>query len=127
MPMPVAQPAPVSFDRFWRWLLDHTNCVVRVGSPSATLFDHDDLHWDFFEDDEGFAVVQLVRGKVLVGELLIDKSQVALVQPQLDPETGQAGQWAFELIGGEKSGFPGAYFLLSHGLDTPQGHQELKH
>lgn len=127
MPMSQAQPAPLTFERFWRWLQDHANCLLRVGTPSATLFDHEDLHWDFFDDEEGMGVVQLVRGKVLVGELLIEKEHVALVQPQLDLEAPQQGQWVFELMGGEKSPFPGCYFLMSHGLDSPSGHQELKH
>jgi hypothetical protein len=127
MSVTAAQPSPLTFERFWRWLLEHNNCVLRVGAPDATLFDHEDLHWDFFEDDEGVAVIQLVRGKVLVGELLVEKSKVALVQPQVDPENAQNGHWTFEVIGADQSGFRGVYFLMAHGLDSPQGHAELKH
>ena len=127
MTVTAAQPSPVTFERFWRWLMDHNNCVLRVGSNEATLFDHEDLHWDFFEDDEGMAVVQLVRGKVLVGEMLIEKAKVALVQPQVDPENLTNGHWTFEVIGADQSGFGGMYFLMAHGFDSPQGHQELKH
>jgi hypothetical protein len=122
-----AQTSPVTFERFWRWLQDHANCVLRVGTNDATLFDHEDLHWDFFDDDEGLSVVQLVRGKALVGEFLIDRSKVALVQPQVDPENVQSGHWTFEVLGAEASGFIGIYFLMAHGLDAPAGHSELKH
>lgn len=122
------QAAPLTFDRFWRWLKDHSNCLLRVGTADTTLFDHDDLHWDFFDDDEGSAVVQLIRGKVLVGELAIDKGQVSMVQPSPDVEDTQAGSWIFELVGGPRQdGAPLCYFHLSHGVESPAGHQDLKH
>ena len=120
--------APLTFDRFWRWLMDHPNCIVRVGSPDSTLLDHDDFHWDFLEEDDGNAVVQLVKGKALVGELIINRREVLFVQSTLDVEQAAQGFWMFELIGGPKDeSYPLATVLMSHGMEQTAGHQMLKH
>ena len=58
MASPETTAAPLTFDQFWRWLQEHANCVVRAGTGDATLFDADALHWDFFEEEDGTAVVQ---------------------------------------------------------------------
>ena len=120
--------APLTFDRFWRWLLDHPNCVVRVGSDDCTLIDHDDFHWDFLEEEEGNVIVQLVKGKALVSELIIPRRDVLFVQASLDVESAAQGYWLFELIGGPKEEtFAVAHVLMSHGMEQQQGHQALKH
>lgn len=122
------QSPPLTFDRFWRWLMDHPNCIVRVGSDDCTLLDHDDFHWDFLEEDEGNAVVQLVKGKALVGELIINRREVSFVQSSPDVEHSAQGYWMFELIGGPKEeSFAVAHVLMSHGMEQVAGHQMLKH
>ena len=128
MPSSTSQTAPLTFERFWRWLTEHPNCVIRAGTGEATLFDFDDYHWDFQDEEDGHAVVGLVRGKNLVGELLIDKSQVLFVQASPDVETPQAGHGLFEVIGGSKEEpFGVAWFVVSHGIESAAGHQMLKH
>lgn len=119
---------PLTFERFWRWLLDHPNCVVRAGSEQCLLLDHDDFHWDFLEEEDGHVIVQLVKGKALVAELIISRRDVQFVQASVDPENAAAGYWMFELIGGPKEdSFPVAHVLMSHGIEQQQGHQALKH
>ena len=128
MPPSPTQNAPLTFERFWRWISEHPNCLVRAGTGEATLFDFDDYHWDFQEEDDGHAVVGLVRGKNLVGELLIDKAQVLFVQSSPDVEAPQSGHWLFEVIGGSKDEpFGVAWFVVSHALESTAGHQMLKH
>ena len=128
MPSSTSQTAPLTFERFWRWISEHPNCVVRAGTGEATLFDFDDYHWDFHDEEDGQAVVGLVRGKNLVGELLIEKSQVLFVQSSPDVEAPQAGHWLFEVIGGNKDEpFGVAWFVVSHGMESTAGHQMLKH
>ena len=58
----------LSFENFWAWLQAHSNCVLRAGTPEVVLFDHDDYHWHMSAEDEGVLLVQLIRGKELVGE-----------------------------------------------------------
>ncbi len=122
------QAAPLTFDRFWRWLLEHPNCIIRAGTSDSTLLDHDDFHWDFLEEDDGSAVIQLVKGKALVAELMISRTDVLFVQASLDVEQAAQGYWLFELIGGPKDdSYPVAHVLMSHGMEQAQGHQVLKH
>lgn len=119
---------PLTFERFWRWLLDHPNCVVRAGSDDCTLIDHDDFHWDFLEEEEGNVIVQLVKGKALVSELIVARRDVLFVQASIDVEAAAQGYWLFELIGGPKEEtFTVAHVLMSHGMEQQQGHQLLKH
>ncbi len=120
------QPAPLTFERFWSWLLQHRACVVRAGTPTTSLFDYDDFHWDFFEEDDA-AVAQMIRGKHLVGEIVLSRSQVLFVQASPDVENPQEGHWLFELLSGEGAGkVPVAFFVMSHGIEAA-GHQMLKH
>lgn len=120
--------APLTFERFWRWLLDHPNCVIRAGSDDCTLIDHDDFHWDFLEEEDGTVIVQLVKGKGLVAELIISRRDVLFVQASVDVESATQGYWLFELIGGPKEdSYTVAHVLMSHGMEQQQGHQVLKH
>jgi hypothetical protein len=129
MPTSSSTAAPLTFDTFWRWVQDHRNCVLRVGSNDVMLMDNEMVHWDFFEEDDGRAVVQAILGKSLVGEVVIERSEVLFVQasPEVDPAGSQA--WNFELIGGNKEeNFPLFSFLVSHGIEGGAGgHQVLKH
>ena len=123
-----AQTAPLTFERFWRWISEHPNCVVRAGTGEATLFDFDDYHWEFHDEEDGHAIVGLIRGKNLVGELVVDKATVLFVQSSIDVEAPQSGHWMFELIGGNKDEPVGvAFFVVSHGMESTAGHQMLKH
>ena len=120
--------APLTFDAFWRWLAEHRNCVLRVGSNDVMLMDNELLHWDFFDEDDGRAVVQAIVGKALVGEVIIERSDVLFVQASPDLEQPGSQAWNFELIGGSKDeNYPLFSFLLTHGLEGAAGHQVLKH
>ena len=119
---------PLMFDVFWKWLTDHPNCLMRVMSGDMTVQDNELLHWDIFDED-GRAVVQMIQGKTLVAEMVIDRAQVKFVQAYPDPEEAASGQWMFECISGSdgEESFPLFGFVMAHGMDQMQGHAQLKH
>lgn len=129
MPPSSSTAAPLTFDAFWRWLGDHRNCVLRIGSNDVVLMDHELVHWDFFDEDDGRAVVQAIVGKALVGEVVIERADILFVQASPDLEQPGSQAWNFELIGGSKDeNYPLFSFLLTHGMEgTSAGHQVLKH
>lgn len=130
MPASSSATAPLTFDVFWRWLQEHRNCLLRVGNTDVVLMDHELAHWDFFDEDDGRAVVQCIFGKALVGEVLIERSEVLFVQASPDLESPNSSAWNFECIGGNKEeNYPLFSFLLSHGMEGAQGagHTVLKH
>jgi hypothetical protein len=125
---PSTSATPLTFDAFWAWLQEHRNCVLRAGSNDVMLMDNDALHWDFFEEDDGRVVVQSIVGKALVGEAIIERSDILFVQASLDVEQPGSQTWLFELVGGNKEeNFPLFTFLMTHGLEGAAGHQALKH
>jgi hypothetical protein len=104
------------FETFWAWLLGHPNCIVRAGTPEAILYDDEDLHWHFAQEEPGTLLVQVLRGKLLVGELLLAPDQVAYVQG-LAAEREE--EYVFELITETESDrFASYFFVLSHGYDV---------
>jgi hypothetical protein len=109
------------FTKFWTWLQTHPNCIVRAGTPEVVIFDDDDLHWHFGHEDDGTLLVQVIRGKKLLGELAIAPTDVTYVQV----EPGEGEEFRFELLSeSETSGAPGYHFVLSHGFDeeeAPEG------
>jgi hypothetical protein len=114
-----AADSPVStttlpFDKFWAWLQAHANCILRAGTPEALLFDHEDYHWHIAAEDELTLLVQLVRGKELVGEMLVMPAEIAYVQV-LDGETDEV---TFELVAEHETSREVAYhFVMAHGYD----------
>lgn len=107
------------FDVFWVWLMSHPNCILRAGTPEAVLYDDEDLHWHFAQEEPDTLVVQVLRGKILVGELLMASDQIAYVQ-------GMRGEseheFVFELITEtEVERFPAYFFVLVHGFDEEGG------
>lgn len=84
---PVA--STLTFPKFWAWLQGHVNCIVRAGTPEVVLFDHDDFHWTLLTEDEGTRVVQLARGKELVGELVLFPTEIAYVQTEPGEHEGE--------------------------------------
>jgi hypothetical protein len=106
--------SPLAFEAFWSWLATHPNCILRAGTPEAVLYDDDDLHWAFGVEDEATLLVQLLRGKRLVAELLVEMEQVAYVEavPQ-----ERAEEHVFELISeAESDRFAAYHFVLVHGF-----------
>lgn len=104
---------PMSFDTFWTWLLRHHNCILRAGTEDAVLYDDDDLHWHFAQEDASTWVVQLFRGKQLAGELFVEPERVSYVQVAPAEE-----EVSFELVQEDEHGAYAAYlFVLSHGFE----------
>lgn len=108
-----AQTLPL--DTFWNWLLGHPSCIVRAGTPEAVLYDDDDLHWQFESEEPDRMLVQLLHGKRLVGEIVLEPELVAYVEAS----TGdREGEFVFELIAESENERIAAYFfVLSHGYE----------
>jgi hypothetical protein len=107
---PVA--STLTFEKFWTWLVGHVNCIVRAGTPEVVLFDHDDFHWTILSEDETTRVVQLARGKELVGELVVFPSEIAYVQTEPGE---QEGEFVFDCVIETESAREVAYhFVMAH-------------
>ena len=111
------------FDVFWEWVVTHPNCILRAGSRDVVIYDDEDYHWHFGHEGSEALLVQVVRGKRLVGELLIQRERIAYVQGIFGD---QEGEFVFELISGDEQEQASIYFfVLSHGYegdtDTPPG------
>lgn len=104
----------IPFDAFWAWLIQHPNCLIRAGSPEAVLYDDDDLHW-YLGPDGQVLVAQVIRGKRLMGELLIQPDRIAYVQ---DMGEERKGEHVFDLISENETERIAAYtFVLTHRFD----------
>lgn len=103
----------LAFEAFWAWLRLHPNCIVRAGTPEAVLYDDEALHW--FIGEEGVdLVVQLIRGKQLVGEVVVDPEDVAYVEAVGEE---RHGEHVFEAISESETDRVAVYtFVLSHGI-----------
>ena len=108
------------FDGFWSWLLAHPNCILRAGTPETVLYDDDDLHWHFASEGPDRLVVQLIRGKRVQSELIVEPEQVAYVEVA----AGEAeGEFVFDLITeSESERFSAWFFVLSHAYEPESGH-----
>ena len=103
------------FDAFWTWVQAHPNCIIRAGTPEAVLYDEENLHWHFTVEGADTQVVQLVRGKGLVGEMLVTPGDIAYVQGV----AGEEDEYVFELISETETDRVAAYhFVLSHAYDA---------
>jgi hypothetical protein len=107
----VPDPVVLAFDEFWQWLQGHPNCILSAGTPETVLYDHEDFHWHFGREGEESLLVQVLRGKNLVGEILIPRGTVTHVSGELRGE----GEFVFEcFIESGEGPMPGYYFALSH-------------
>lgn len=108
----------MSFETFWEWFTGHPNCILRAGTREAVIFDDDDFHWHFTMDGATNLLVQVIRGKRLIGELLIQPQEIAYVQGVVGD---QEGEFVFELVGGEEDSPSALYFfVLTHGYDMQE-------
>lgn len=127
--MNVETGTTLTFDRFWRWLRGHANCILRAGSEDVWLFDQENLHWHFEEDGRHNPVVQLIQGKRMIAEMILDVRDVLFVQAMPDGDSEEQGT-LFEVVVGSKDDTYTAYhFLLAHPFeDEERGHPGgLKH
>lgn len=105
----------MSIDTFWEWVTTHPNCILRAGTREAAIFDDEDLHWHLTREGMETLLVQLIRGKRLMGELLIPREQIAYVQGGLGD---QQGEFVFELVSDSDSLQPALFFfVLTHGYE----------
>ena len=102
MSVTVETGTTLAFDRFWRWLKHHANCIVRAGTVDTFIHDQEAFHWHLEEDEHRSPVVQVVSGKLLVAEMVLDVRDVLYVEATPEPDGGEAGQFLFELVGGSK-------------------------
>ena len=108
----------MSFESFWEWVTAHPNCILRAGTRDTVLFDDDDFHWHFTTDGQANLLVQVIRGKRLVGEILIPSQEIAFVQGVLGDHEGE---FVFELVtGDESSQSPLYFFVLTHGYEPQE-------
>lgn len=106
------EPLTLPFETFWSWLATHPNCILRGGTPEAVLYDDEDLHWHFALEGGETMLVQVLRGKRLVGEILVQPEQITYVQGT-PGETEE--EYVFELISeGDASRVSAYFFVLSH-------------
>lgn len=124
---PVVRTRPVSteldkgttlaFEKFWTWLRGHPNCILRAGTDEVWLYDQEEFHWHLEEDGKRGAGLQLLAGKRVIAELLIDLRDVLFVQssPEEVEEGGPKGATMFEIVVGNKEETYTAYhFVLAH-------------
>lgn len=119
--MPLSSPEAAAitlpFEKFWGWLQAHHNCILRAGTPDVLLFDHDDYHWHLAQEDETMLLVQVVRGKDLVGELVVIPSDIAYVQAQ----PNEHDEFIFECVIEAPHGRDVAYhFVMAHSYDEAE-------
>lgn len=113
-------------ERFWQWLHDHHNCIVRAGTPEAWIYDQEDLHWHLYEDRGGKLGLQLLRGKQLLAELAVQASDIAYVDVAPSAET--QGHFEFQLLGGERDDMYALYhFVMAHGYEESEHKSQAPH
>jgi hypothetical protein len=70
----------LTFEEFWPWVQTHPNCIYRVANPDVALFDDEDFHWHFGVESDDSYLVQVIRGKRFVGEVIIRPAEVFVVR-----------------------------------------------
>jgi hypothetical protein len=128
MSVTVETGTTLAFDRFWRFLKQHANCIVRAGTVDTFLYDQEAFHWRLDEDEDRNPVIQLVWAKLLVGELVLDVRDVLYVEATPDEE-GEAGHFLFDLVGGSKEEPYAVYHVvMTHAFEDDGAHAAgLKH
>lgn len=108
----------LAFEEFWRWVTQHPNCIVRAGTTDTVLYDDDDLHWHFTNEGPDAYLCQLIRGKRLLGELVIKPEAVSYVQGYRGDHDDE---FVFEMIAEAEDERSAVYFfVLSHAFDAPE-------
>ena len=111
------QTDTLSFDKFWSWLQGHRNCILSAGTTQSVLYDSEDFHWHFGSED-GTLLVQVLRGKELVGEILLEPQMISYVQSIRHSEDEYEFDCVSEL---ESEPMVICYFTMSHEYDAQEG------
>lgn len=108
----------LSLQDFWSWAAYHYNCILRAGSDTCVIFDQPYMHWHLLQEPDGTLVVQTLRNKDLLAEIVIDPGHVMYVESTPQEEE----QVLFELVVSGESGevIPLFHFLMAHGYDEEQ-------
>ena len=105
----------LDFESFWKWLITHPNCILRAGTPESVLYDDEDLHWHFAQENDGTLLVQTLRGKRLLAEFFLDGARIAYVQEVPDEDSDEH---TFELVSEIGSDTYSTYFfVVTHGME----------
>ncbi len=108
-------PFTLPFQTFWDWVTAHPNCILRAGTPESVLYDDEDFHWHFAKEGAETLLVQVLRGKRLIGELLLDPEPITYVQ---GVDGQHEDEYVFELIAEtEKDRVVGYFFVLAHAYE----------
>ena len=117
----------VSFERFWRWLKAHPNCILQAGTADLVVFDHELGHWSVTEDEANTPILQFILGKALVSEPVLETHNILFVQASLDPEIPE-DQVVFELMVGTADENHARYHVrMAHGMDEDIHHSPDAH
>lgn len=109
-------PQALSFEQFWGWLKIHYNCIVRAGGEGCVVYDQPYLHWHMLEEED-LSIVQIIRGKDLITELVIEPRQVMYVESTLQEENNVL----FELIGTiQDEPVSLFHFMMAHGYEEEE-------
>ena len=112
-------PFTMPFDTFWKWLHAHPNCILRAGTPEAVLYDDEDLHWHLATENPQTLLVQVLRGKRLLGEIALDPEQITYVQAV---PVERRDEHVFELmVDNETERFAAYFFTLVHEFEDEEG------
>ena len=107
----------VSFDEFWKWLQGHPNCILSAGTPETVLYDDEDFHWHFSVEEDGILLLQVLRGKAIIGEIAVSPRNISYVQSEAKGEE----EFLFECVAETESEPIAAYhFTLSHDYNTEE-------
>lgn len=99
------------FEKFWSWLQGHPNCILSAGTPETVLYDDEDFHWHFSIEEDSTLLVQVLRGKAMIGEIAINPRNIAYVQGENKGEE----EFLFEcVVEGESEPVAAYHFTLSH-------------
>ena len=106
----------LTFDDFWEWVAVHPNCILRAGIQNSVIYDDEDYHWQFAQDNPETLLVQVIRGKRLVGEFAVYRERVAYVQSMAGDQEGEV---LFEAVAADEAESPlVCFFVMSHGFDV---------
>ena len=105
----------ISFEDFWNWLSAHRHCILRAGTGDVLIFDHDEYHWYMFIDKNGAHVVQLVRGKLLVAEMVVLGGDIVYVFAQSNAHDEHVFDCMVETPGGTEIAY---HFVLAHAFES---------
>ena len=111
----LASPGTLSFLDFWRWLTAHPNCILRAGTTDSVLYDQEDFYWHFGSEETGTLLVQVVRGKRMIGEIFVDPEEIDYVESSPGE---MEGEFLFQLVSEVESGPSRLFFFgMVHAYD----------